>query len=75
MNLNGVEIPRTETIYQTILDLGIERSTVIVFATFSGQIALFQPIFTGEGLCYTFNAINSMDIYSDEYGNAIHVYL
>lgn len=67
MNMDGIEIPRTESIYQSLLDLGIDRNVVIPFATFSGQIAIFHPIFTGEGLCFTYNSINSMEIYSDEY--------
>lgn len=65
--MDGVEIPRTETIYETLQDLGIDRTSVVVFATFVGQLAHFQPIFTGDGLCFTFNSINSMEIYSDEY--------
>lgn len=27
----------------------------------------FQPILTEEGVCFTFNALNSRDIYTDEY--------
>lgn len=65
--MDGVVIPRTETIYQSLQDLGIDRTAVIAFSTFLGQLAIFQPIFTGEGLCFTFNSINSMEIYSDEY--------
>lgn len=65
--MDGVDIPRTETIYQSLQDLGIDRAAVIAFSTFLGQLAIFQPIFTGEGLCFTFNSINSMEIYSDEY--------
>lgn len=65
--MDGVDIPRTETIYQSLQDLGIDRTAVIAFSTFLGQLAIFQPIFTGEGLCFTFNSINSMEIYSDEY--------
>lgn len=67
MNVEGIEIPRTETVYETLRDLGVDRDSVIPFATFLGQIAHFQPIFTGDGLCFTFNSINSMEIYSDEY--------
>lgn len=61
-----LDIPRTETIYKTIKGISPDQSSVILFATWLGQIAHFKPIFTGEGLCYTFNAINSKDIYSDE---------
>lgn len=86
MNLDGIQIPRTESIYQTIRGLGIDRSAVLALSSFVGQLALFQPIFTGEGLChdiptalekkiqlvfipglcYTFNAVNSAELYSDE---------
>lgn len=29
--------------------------------------AFFRPILTEEGVCYTFNALNSRDIYKKEY--------
>lgn len=28
---------------------------------------LFQPILTEDGFCFTFNSLNSQDIYTDEY--------
>lgn len=59
-------IPRTESIYKTIEGIGPDQGSVVAFATWLGQIAHFKPILTGDGLCYTFNALNSRDIYSDE---------
>lgn len=48
--MEGVNIPRTETMYQTLQDLGIDRSSVFALATFVGQLAEFHPIFTDEGM-------------------------
>lgn len=59
-------VPRTESIYETIRKISPERSSTIVFSTWLGQVEHLQPIFTGEGLCYTFNSINSREIYTDE---------
>lgn len=64
---NGSDILRTESIYETIKTIGPDLGSVIAFATWLDQLAPFQPILTGEGLCYTFNTLNSRDIYSNEY--------
>lgn len=64
-----VFIPRTETVYESMKNIGPDQNSVVIFATWLGQMKHFRPILTGEGLCYTFNAINSMEIYSDECAN------
>lgn len=60
-------ITKTESIYETITKLSPDKLSVIPFATFAGNIIHFEPIFTEEGLCFTFNSLNSRDIYTDEY--------
>lgn len=62
----NTNISRTESIYQTIQSIGPDQSSVVVFATWIGQIAHFKPILTGEGFCYTYNSLNSRDIYTNE---------
>lgn len=59
-------IPRTESIHKTIADISPEYDSFILFPTFMGQLIHLRPIFTGEGLCYTFNSLNSWEIYKDE---------
>lgn len=65
-------VRRTESIYETIRKISPKQSSIIVFSTWLGQLEHLQPIFTGEGLCYTFNSINSRDIYSDEWAEKIN---
>lgn len=62
---DGIIIPRTESIHKTIKEMSPD--SVILFATFMGQLVSMRPIFTGEGLCFTFNSLNSWEIFSDEY--------
>lgn len=35
---------------------------------------LYQPILTDEGLCFTFNTLNSKDIYTEEYAILLSLY-
>lgn len=65
---DDLQMSRSESIYQTIENIGPEQSIVILFATWIGQFTRFKPIFTSEGLCYTFNSLNSEEIYTNEYG-------
>ena len=48
--------------------MGPDVDSVILFASFKKTVVRFEPIFTPDGLCFTFNALNSRDIYTDEYG-------
>lgn len=67
MTLDDVVIARTESIYETIKSIGPDPYSFIQFVTFIGNLMHLQPIFTEEGLCYTFNALNSREIFTDEY--------
>lgn len=60
-------LPRSESVYETIQNIGPEPSSVILFATWISQYVRFMPIFTNEGLCFTFNSMNSEEIYTEEY--------
>lgn len=65
--LNGIKVSRSKSIYHTIKYISPDADSVILAASFLKNVAIFEPIFTGEGLCYTFNSLNSRDIYTDEY--------
>lgn len=54
-------------ICEIIKKLAPNQSAVIPAASRIGFPALFQPIFTREGLCYTYNSMNSREIYTNEW--------
>ncbi|XP_055303176.1 pickpocket protein 28-like [Sitodiplosis mosellana] len=64
--VDGLIIPRTESIHTTIENLCPGYDSTIIFSTFRGQLMRLWPIFTGEGLCYTFNSLNSREIFTDD---------
>lgn len=51
--------------------MALPLTDVLYYCKVSGQIGgcetKFQPIWTEEGLCYTYNMLNWTDIFTDEY--------
>lgn len=52
------------------LDLAPTIEDILVFCRFRDKTTncsdLFDPIVTEDGLCYTFNTLNAIDVVSDE---------
>lgn len=59
-----------ESIYETIQDVSPKLPDLIQFCSQEYLnikcSEIVKPVFSDEGLCFTFNALNSHDIYTDE---------
>lgn len=66
--LNITQNGTDKSIFDIITDISSTQKEVINECTLLRQYdcgKLFQPILSEEGICFTYNALNSRDIYTD----------
>ena len=57
-----------ESIYNQIQEMSPKFSDLLVnckSVEFPGECSVMKPVFHDEGLCFTFNALNSHEIYTE----------
>lgn len=62
-----VVMPSSPSIYETIKNITLAKEFFFELKMWQHQTDKFEyePLYTDEGLCYTFNSINSEEIYTD----------
>lgn len=66
-----IENTTDESLLHTIYDMSIKLQSVMMLCAWRNNMIPcsqnFRTILTEEGICFTFNSLNSEDIYSKEY--------